>query len=605
MRIYYTLIIVVGLALAHPKVVAIKFVGNNSISSWELLNAMESPKPVWYQAIFGIYPSISQQSLDKDTSTIALLYKDKGFLDVKLAVKREFIDDSSKVRLFIFIEEGKKWHIGNIKLSLPPEFDVDIAKKSIKISSGQVFSPFSVAYACEELRRYIANQGYPYAFVQPNTSYRDDTALVDIELVATPGRKAFFGDVTYRGLRYSKNFVARRAISAKKGDLFSLRALEKSTEELYSMRLFRMASVELRDTAGQPETVRVEVTVVEHTPAWYGASISVGANKDYDFTAEAGVEWGHRNFLGNGQQIKINGDVQAQMVTNWQLVSQKYELSFTEPWAFVRPFPVRLSLYFQPGMKTEQYAWRVQKIGAQIVGVLTKGNIQHTFTATFEKSDVYGVPSDQPDDVKKQQGIFIEPKLSYSYTRDLRDNPFSPGEGSLTRFNAEISSGLLASSANYGKIDFQWSRYICFWHKFVSATRVHILVIGNYKSGEDVPPYVKAMSGGANSVRGFPELSIGPTTADGKPLGGKVLLVMNQSIRFPIIWRFYGHTFIDCGNVWDEWKSVDPHLLHVSTGAGLAFMTPVGPIRLDWAKIIANRGNFPPSRWHLSFLYPF
>jgi outer membrane translocation and assembly module TamA len=114
-----------------------------------------------------------------------------------------------------------------------------------------------------------------------------------------------------------------------------------------------------------------------------------------------------------------------------------------------------------------------------------------------------------------------------------------------------------------------------------------------------VPLESRFFSGGGNSVRGYKENSLGPLEEDGSPIGGRVLLLTNVELRFPLPllarYNFGGALFIDGGNVWSSVEEIDPEHFNpfiesdeisplyyrYSFGLGVRYNTPVGPIRLD------------------------
>jgi outer membrane protein insertion porin family len=74
-------------------------------------------------------------------------------------------------------------------------------------------------------------------------------------------------------------------------------------------------------------------------------------------------------------------------------------------------------------------------------------------------------------------------------------------------------------------------------------------------------------AGGATSVRGYAEESLGPHDAQGVPLGGDRLVILNQEARFPMFKWVNGVVFVDAGNIFakeEDWSS-----LHVGYGFGL------------------------------------
>jgi outer membrane translocation and assembly module TamA len=72
----------------------------------------------------------------------------------------------------------------------------------------------------------------------------------------------------------------------------------------------------------------------------------------------------------------------------------------------------------------------------------------------------------------------------------------------------------------------------------------------------------------------------GPTPAG---VGGNGLLLLNLEYRFPIAGPFEGVAFYDTGNVWADWRRIDLGDLKAGAGAGLRWLSPIGPLRLDVA----------------------
>ena len=91
-------------------------------------------------------------------------------------------------------------------------------------------------------------------------------------------------------------------------------------------------------------------------------------------------------------------------------------------------------------------------------------------------------------------------------------------------------------------------------------------------------------------MRGYAEQMIGEVdelvTEDGErialPVGGKYQLLMNAELRLPLFWLFYGEIFTDIGNIWQQRKDLANFSLKAGSGAGIAFITPFGPIRFDY-----------------------
>jgi outer membrane translocation and assembly module TamA len=105
-------------------------------------------------------------------------------------------------------------------------------------------------------------------------------------------------------------------------------------------------------------------------------------------------------------------------------------------------------------------------------------------------------------------------------------------------------------------------------------------------------------AGGRTTHRAYDrdELGIpGETLIDGKPIGGKGLLLLNLDYRFPLVGALGGTLFVDAGNVWSEWRSVRLRQVKPGVGLGLRYLTPIGPLRVEVGWKLDREGGEPKS----------
>ena len=74
---------------------------------------------------------------------------------------------------------------------------------------------------------------------------------------------------------------------------------------------------------------------------------------------------------------------------------------------------------------------------------------------------------------------------------------------------------------------------------------------------QDLIPSERFFAGGAGTVRGVVEDSLGPRDFFfDEPTGGKAMVVLNQEVRVPIYRWVRGVGFVDAGNVFERWRDV-------------------------------------------------
>jgi outer membrane protein insertion porin family len=115
----------------------------------------------------------------------------------------------------------------------------------------------------------------------------------------------------------------------------------------------------------------------------------------------------------------------------------------------------------------------------------------------------------------------------------------------------------------------------------------------NNDGSRDLPLFERYFLGGINSIRGFADRSIGPRAPSGcdastppvctgtDVIGGDKSMVLNAELLFPIMEQYgiRGVAFFDMGNAFND--SISFGDLRRSIGAGVRWMSPFGPLRVE------------------------
>ena len=121
--------------------------------------------------------------------------------------------------------------------------------------------------------------------------------------------------------------------------------------------------------------------------------------------------------------------------------------------------------------------------------------------------------------------------------------------------------------------------------------------IGHVHSLNDdpVPIDERFFLGGIYTMRGFDSREVGPRE-DGDFVGGETEAFFNFEYTFPLFeeLKIKGVTFFDVGNAWsdddDTGEDADPFgSWRYSTGAGIRWLSPMGPMRFEYGYNLAAR----------------
>ena len=180
------------------------------------------------------------------------------------------------------------------------------------------------------------------------------------------------------------------------------------------------------------------------------------------------------------------------------------------------------------------------------------------------------------------------PVVAYPVTagwiRDSRDSALTPTRGVLARAYSEMSmTG-----------DVQYVRYGASYQHFIPLSKQYALALnadwgqGQAISNGTYPVFKNFYVGGLGSVRGYAQGSLGPRDVTGWVTGGPKKLVLNGEFFMPFpgagndkTLRLYG--FVDAGNVFGANDPIRINELRAAYGAGLSWVSPMGPLRLALA----------------------
>jgi outer membrane protein insertion porin family len=104
------------------------------------------------------------------------------------------------------------------------------------------------------------------------------------------------------------------------------------------------------------------------------------------------------------------------------------------------------------------------------------------------------------------------------------------------------------------------------------------------REGHLIPLFERYRLGGIYSVRGFKAYTVGPKDSAGEVIGGDKELLFNLEAVFPLLptIKMKGVVFFDAGNAFDIAEDYSIEKLRTSVGVGIRWISPVGPLRLEW-----------------------
>jgi outer membrane protein insertion porin family len=300
------------------------------------------------------------------------------------------------------------------------------------------------------------------------------------------------------------------------------------------------------------------------------------------------LDLSYKNLQGMGRQVSLRFEFSS--------LAKRYILQFYEPWFMGIQLPFRA--FFLGENKRE--------INLQDRSTRYKLT-RHTATAGFEKKisntlktafgyefsvvNTYDVDTDVVLS-REDTGTLVISGVRAGIIYDTRDDPFNPTRGIFSGVSVKLTSPVFLSETDFIKSNLYGNTYYQIVSGLVVAVSLRGGLAKGYSGTDELPIVERFFLGGGTTVRGYDQDTLGPKGSDGSPTGGNAFLMENLELRTSL-WKGLGLvTFVDGGNVWlkaDEIKLVS---LKFTTGLGLRYNTPVGPIRIDYGiKLRRERGE--------------
>jgi len=527
----------------------------------------------------GVY---KEETLEKDADAIAAFYMLKGFLQVKVAKpKVEVAKDG--ITITIPVEEGRQFKVGRLDLKgdlIAPKRELF---KLVPIYPGEIFNREKVSKSISNLTDRYADQGYAFVDVSPQVIPHEDQPLVDLIFDIRQGSKVYFERINILGNTKTRDRVIRRELRVVEGELYSQTALKKSHDNLNYLGFFK--EVGLSTKKGSADDKMVLNVQVEEAPT---GAISMGVGYSSIDKLVGLVSISQNNLFGRGQRLVLAGQLGS--------VSSYYNLSFTEP----RLFDTQLLLggdIYNTFRDYDDYSVR-RTGGVARFGFPLFADLRLYTQYLYEVVDTYNIQEFASEIIKSQEGISTTSSIYLGLRRDTRDSRFDPTKGSDNGISVTYAGRFLGGSNDFTKYQGSSTWFLTpFWDLTFSA-RGRIGFIG----GDPIPLYERFRLGGIYTVRGFKAYSIGPKAPNGEVIGGDKELLFNFEMLIPLVKaiKLKGLVFFDAGNAWDVGEPYRLDDLRTSAGVGFRWMSPVGPLRLEWGYNLQPREGESSSSWEFT-----
>jgi translocation and assembly module TamA len=422
------------------------------------------------------------------------------------------------------------------------------------------------------------NRGYPAARMVGRRAVADlDAGTARAEFVFASGPRAHFGEIRVNGAKETApRFIEKLAVF-EKGELYERKQLVEYRDRLVETGLF--SSVDVAPGAPEPDgTAPVIVTVEERKRR----TIGVGASYSTAEGPGARLFFEYRNLFHNGERARV--ELKGSRIEQAVLFNVEKPLPAFPGSAFAQ-------LDFRNEL-TEAFDARSVRIGGGLTRLWLEDRLETKGGIALETSKVRS-------ETTEERNYFVSFPLSTTWNTE--EDLLDPKKGVRTTF---------ALTPYTGSLSFTTAELNARSRLYFGDGRFAVAFRGRLGSTfgaafDDLPLNKRFYAGGGASVRGYEFQTAGPLDIDGNPTGGRSVIEGAVEGRVKVAEKFQAAAFLDVG-------SVSPSVLpdfgaefFPGAGAGVRYLTPIGPIRLDIATPLKKRESDRAFQLYISLGQPF
>ncbi len=476
------------------------------------------------------------------------------------------------------VELGDVTTYGNVSVKLIGAAKQDEAFKkllaALQPKPGAVFEHQSYERLKSSLRSLAAERGYYDAELLTHQVHVETTTkTADVTLVFNSGERYRFGHTSFC-CAFLSDSLLDRYVQFMPGEPFNTRSLLDLQIDLAGSGYF--SSVEVSPQWQQAEHQQVPVEVL----------LSPNNRNRYQFGLGYGTDTGARVTLGfdrrwvNDRGHRLSSVLRLSEVQNTGFVS--YIIPGRNPardsYSFAgevtdRSFEQQMSTLLRTSFKDTRHYDKWHR----------------TYQLSYQQEDfAFGAEPTTSSN-------FLIPSIEWSLINSatMPENRNMIDDGYRLTISLQGGHESLLSDTNFiaAKIGAKWVQRLNDDWRLLLRGELGALTTDDFSL---LGPTLRFFAGGDHNVRGYAYQQLGPKNAEGVVIGGRYMVATSIEVDYAIKPNWRVAVFSDFGNSMMHWDE----RLKQTLGAGIRWISPIGPVRLDVAAAIDEPGT--PWRLHLT-----
>ncbi|UCC85115.1 MAG: outer membrane protein assembly factor BamA [Gemmatimonadota bacterium] len=616
-------------------VTALEFEGNEALSDGELTSAM-SVRP---EGFFWWETGEFRDDDYREDLAVNLLehYGQHGYLDFQVLGDTMIVDPTTgKAKLVVRVEEGRQYRIADFQVEGNEAFPTELLQARFNPKSRSllqrlpligspaekgdpVFNTHEWRDATDEIMQLYRNSGFLYAQIDPVVERLpegdDGDPRVRLTWKIDELNQAYIKLVGITGNTTTHERVVRDRLVLLPGDVYGDDRIVSSYQAIQGLGFFDPVPPNEALAVNPDDQGDINVTF----------KVKEKSTGNIQFGASLAPTVGLAGFIGYEQPNLFGRAKSGRFRWLFGSRSNDVEVAYSDP----AVLGSRNSLGISLRNSRDQFSFLGLGRRRQTGGTLSFGT--PFFGSRWTRISVrYSLFRDQYDadvddlDLEQREllGVGTRSSVELRLTRDTRNHPLFPTNGSRNSAAIEFTGGFLGGDGDYRKITFESS-----WHTPIARlvsdpTRTPIDLtlglglIGGFIEGNNPFYLERFFAGGVRygpKLRGYDELTITPAghvPQDAVGFSqldrvGEAYFILNASVGIRLGGSFFFNAFYDAGNVWATSHGLNPTDLLRGFGIGVSLVTPMGPLGIDYAYGIDRRDivGRPDPGWKLHFRF--
>ena len=564
----------------------IRIVGAKAFNESTLLSQFEASPSGWL-SWYTKGDRYSRAKLNADLETLRAWYLNRGYLEFAIESTQVTISpDKQDISITITIREGQVFTVTGVRLEGNFLGREDEFRALVSVVPGQPYRGDDVAATVRRFGDLFANYGFAFARIEPRPDIDRNLGQVQVVFAAEPQRRVYVRRIDVAGNTRTRDEVIRREFRQFEASWYDGSKIKLSKERLDRLGFFKETSVDTTEVPGTADQVDLLITVEEKPTG--NLSLGAGYSSAELLTLSASIQ--QENVFGSGHFLGLS--------VNTGKSNRTLVINTVDPYWTVDGVSRAFDLYYRNSSPLNTYgdSYQLTTWGGSVrFGVPFSEVDTVFFGAGFEQTQI-------GDDVFLPNSYFLYRQqygatsygfpLTVGWSRDGRNSALFPTEGRFYRANAEISA---LGDLQFARVNLQAQQYLPLPYNLTLGLNGEI-GWGFALGPRPYPVFKNFYSGGLGSVRAFQQNSLGVIDPTGAFVGGNRKMNANAELYIPVpgmgsdkSLRFFA--FFDIGNAWGEDQSITFGSLRASTGLGISWVSPMGPLKLSYGTPVMSQGT--------------